>query len=151
MGMSSSIESSKILFWFWFFRRGKASHQGCTWTSCFTLYIRHSIDPLIPSFVNMFSTTTNIGQRRKKERRLQQQQPTTLRLPYTLQWDGVTMADFQQKLNNLLQENVGDHPKMKDFSIKIWQDRTSFPFNELLVQKRSDIRLLQSLVQEEHK
>jgi hypothetical protein len=62
-----------------------------------------------------------------------------LNLPYTPYWYAAAMADFQHQLNNLLQDNFGDHPRMKNFSIKILQHPcSSVPINDLLIQKCPD-------------
>jgi hypothetical protein len=67
------------------------------------------------------------------------QKQVTLYLPYTPHWDTAAMSDFRQELNNILKDNFGDHPRMKDFSIKILQRRCSpLPINDLLVKKRPD-------------
>jgi hypothetical protein len=74
---------------------------------------------------------------KQKEQSIQQN--IVLHLPYTPHWDSAAIADFQQDLNNLLKDNFGDHPRMKDFSIKILQHRCySLPVNDLLIKKRPD-------------
>ncbi len=58
---------------------------------------------------------------RKQLQSKDQKQQFLLHLSYTLHWDTAVIADFQQELNKLLKDNFDDHPRMKDFSIKILQ------------------------------
>jgi hypothetical protein len=76
---------------------------------------------------------------KKTQSSIQQHQPAVLYLPYTPHWDTAAMVDFREELNNILKNNFGDHPRMKDFSIKILQRRCSpLPINDLLINKRPD-------------
>ncbi|CAF4515840.1 unnamed protein product [Rotaria sp. Silwood2] len=91
---------------------------------------------------------------KKKQRKSQQQQQQEiiLRLPYTFEWSSKIMSKFEQELNNLLKEHFGDHPRIKDFWIKILHYHcSSLPINDVFVKRQPPISYLTLSDEQKHK
>jgi hypothetical protein len=81
--------------------------------------------------------------KKKHRQERQQQEEIILQLPYPSNWDGTIIANFEQQINHILNENFQNHPQMNHFTIKILQNRdSSFPIEHFLIKKRPDVDCL---------